>query len=141
MTRAWPVPSATREETVSIQLHEPGLTGDNLGLKTWGSSYVLAKNLSSFNGHLPSRKSTKDLKVLELGSGTGLVGLAAAITWQCPVTLTDLPEIIPNLKHNIALNEQLWHDRLTPKVTTLDWTNPPNSEEVGGTFDASPQVS
>lgn len=42
-------------------------------------------------------------RVLELGSGTGVVGLAAACL-GAHVTATDLPEALPQLQGNIALN-------------------------------------
>lgn len=43
---------------------------------------------------------------LELGAGSGLVGLALAIHPLRPsyIHLTDLPPILPLLKHNISLN-------------------------------------
>ena len=42
--------------------------------------------------------------VLELGSGTGLLGLAAACIWKTKVILTDLPIIMDNLTHNVEAN-------------------------------------
>lgn len=50
--------------------------------------------------------STAPLKVLELGSGTGLVGIAAAITLGANVTVTDLPHVIPNLQYNADANAE-----------------------------------
>ncbi|KAJ2357067.1 Protein-lysine N-methyltransferase efm6, partial [Coemansia sp. RSA 2618] len=43
--------------------------------------------------------------VLELGSGTGIVGLALAhLQPQCTVVLTDKQELVPLLEQNIELN-------------------------------------
>ncbi|KAK3329448.1 putative methyltransferase-domain-containing protein [Apodospora peruviana] len=91
----------------SLTIREPPLTGDSLGLKTWGSSYVLAQLLHQFASGglahlLPS--NTDPVEVLELGSGTGLLGLAAACVWKADVVLTDLPIIMSNLAHNAYLN-------------------------------------
>ncbi len=44
------------------------------------------------------------LSVLELGSGTGLLGLAAAAIWRADVVLSDLPAIVPNLAFNSDRN-------------------------------------
>jgi predicted nicotinamide N-methyase len=66
------------------------------------------------------------LKVLELGSGTGLVGLAAAAIWQCMACLTDLPDIVENLDYNIDCNCITISEHggaATAKI--LDWSNPP----------------
>lgn len=91
-----------------LAIREPPLTGDSLGLKTWGSSYVLAQLLPQFSAGPLAHLFLGDepLDVLELGSGTGLLGIAAACLWKADVTLTDLPNIIPNLSHNAELNRE-----------------------------------
>ncbi|KAB5549937.1 putative methyltransferase-domain-containing protein [Coniochaeta sp. 2T2.1] len=94
-----------------ITIREPPITGESLGLKTWGSSYVMAKLLpqlakGSLRPALDAQRSSK-APVLELGSGTGLLGLAAACFWRVPVTLTDLPTIVPNLTHNVHANRPI----------------------------------
>ncbi|KAL2613830.1 hypothetical protein R1flu_025522 [Riccia fluitans] len=43
------------------------------------------------------------MNVLELGSGTGLVGIVAACL-GAHVILTDLPHVLPNVEYNIELN-------------------------------------
>ena len=88
---------------VKIALREPSLTEDKLGLKTWTSSLLLARRLTTLRKHIPS----DEFRVLELGAGTGLVGIAAACLWKAEVTLTDLPEIISNLQNNIDQNRDL----------------------------------
>ncbi|KAK1828516.1 putative methyltransferase-domain-containing protein [Podospora conica] len=100
ITRQWPFP------TFTLSIREPPLTGDALGLKTWTSSYILAQLLPSLALHLfPASHPLPPPKILELGAGTGLLGLAAACLWRgADVVLTDLPLIVPNLAHNVALN-------------------------------------
>ena len=95
-----------------LQLREPSLTGDNLGLKTWGLSLVLSNRLVNN----PREKYLRE-PVLELGSGTGLVGMASAIL-GCETFLTDLAEIVPNLVSNIELNQ------VECTVHELDWRDP-----------------
>lgn len=111
ITRRWPF-EGDDHEPFDLIVREPPLTGDNLGLKTWGSSYVLAQMLSSIGktslSHLlsPADGQPKP-SVLELGSGTGLLGLAAAALWQTHVILSDLPEIMANLSHNVETNRAM----------------------------------
>lgn len=108
ITRRWPF-DGNGYSAFDLVVREPPLTGDNLGLKTWGSSYVLAQMLhtigqSSLSNLLGQQDGQPKPQVLELGSGTGLLGLAAAPIWQAHVLLSDLPEIMPNLNHNVEAN-------------------------------------
>lgn len=122
------LPSMTRSfhvnDHLTLHLYEPSLTEDSLGLKTWTSSVLLAKRLDSLGKHLPVGRP----RVLELGAGTGLVGLATASIWQhavSEVVLTDLPEIVPNLKRNIELNtdNDLTTNRARVTSRVLDWND------------------
>jgi len=119
MTRTWVIPASKTLPELKFQIREPPLTGDNLGLKTWGSSFVIAKKLEdlgqTFLSHLLEKKDAytsiggqtillPSARVLELVSGTGLVGIAAAAIWGNHVILTDLKEIEENLLFNIDQN-------------------------------------
>lgn len=99
-----------------ISLKEPSLTSDNLGLKTWGSSLILSSRLIR---NSTTTNSTLIEPILELGSGTGLVGLVSSIVGHTTL-LTDLKEIISNLQTNVELNKI--GSRAT--VEELDWSNP-----------------
>ncbi|KAI6862711.1 hypothetical protein KC338_g4709 [Hortaea werneckii] len=106
------------DEALSIHLHEPALTADNLGLKTWASSYLLAKRLVLLRSDNDESDTTitnpqsppllptlpPDAEILELGSGTGLVGMAAARILRRKVWLTDLEGIVGNLERNVRGN-------------------------------------
>ena len=110
-------------DELSIDLLEPSLTGDDLGLKTWTSSLLLAKRLPLLRGCLRPGHQSGNLRVLELGAGTGLLGIAAACLWSAAVTLTDLPEIVPNLDGNVERNEGLVHRYGgTTVAAALDWS-------------------
>lgn len=104
---------------IELTLHEPALTADNLGLKTWASSYLLAKRMALMKSTLP--QVPHDASILELGSGTGLVGLAASAIFERHVILTDLPEIVPNLKRNAVANTA---SSPRTSVAVLDWSAP-----------------
>ncbi|KAK6338875.1 hypothetical protein TWF696_009681 [Orbilia brochopaga] len=129
-------------DDVAIKIHEPTLDGDNLGLKTWGAAYALAKRMAGDEGMqavirdclYPTGDSntvgdmngnTTAARVLELGAGTGLAGLALANTAHdsrpLHVHLTDLPEIMPNLDRNVALNATSLPPSVTISTGILDW--------------------
>ncbi|KAI9370994.1 VPS28 protein-domain-containing protein [Aspergillus egyptiacus] len=145
MSRVFTIPTSWGEE-FTLTLHEPSLTSDNLGMKTWVSSYLLSQRLHVLLDSTPqlvpsvstSTNATPDrtLRALELGAGTGLVGLsfAALRGSSAKIHLTDLPPIVPNLAHNAALNVELL-TRTAATVTTgvLDWSVapevPPTPEE------------
>lgn len=183
VTRTFHIPIAEASEgedtlakTLDITLHEPSLTDDNLGHKTWVASYLLAlrlptllkKHFPSSIEHKPATAPTqspsskssypRDLspspspprstttprppsphhsttttppspsplpRILELGAGTGLVGLAAsALIPASSIHLTDLPSILPNLLHNTDFNAHL-AARCGSVVTAgvLDWSS------------------
>ncbi|KAJ5953628.1 hypothetical protein N7454_000524 [Penicillium verhagenii] len=143
MSRVFSVPTSSGED-YSITLHEPSITADNLGMKTWVSSYLLSRRLHNIiecpQDLVPSgptdpsttpEQAGKPIRALELGSGTGLVGLAFAALHgkSATVHLTDLPEIVPNIAHNSALNVELLNNT-GAKVTTgvLDWSIVPTPQ-------------
>ncbi|KAL6222415.1 hypothetical protein ACLB2K_005807 [Fragaria x ananassa] len=76
-------------------------------------------------------KSGRRLKILELGSGTGLVGIAAAATLGACVTVTDLPHVTDNLRYNVELNAAvLGGSGGSVSVAALRW-----GEAIGREFD------
>lgn len=111
-----------------IRLHEPSLTADNLGWKTWGSSLVLADIVVDLLHNETLDIKSDHIRTLELGAGTGLVGIAWAEKWRSSIYkdisseiyLTDLPEIVDNLKKNVTINEL---DSFV-KADVLDWIDP-----------------
>ena len=119
--------------TVAIILREPSLTADNLGHKTWLASYLLAKRLQSLAPYVPALEIGG--QVIELGAGTGLVGLAIAAMFDVHVHLTDLPAIVPNLLANTTANSSSITKDST-SVGEFDWSNIPDQPgEVHKTYD------
>lgn len=123
-----PVITSSQEQdtTIQVSIHEPALTEDNLGLKTWASSFVFARNWHTLRDRIPLVFDKDENKtILELGAGTGLVGIAAAAVLGANVLLTDLPEIVPNLERNIASNQDIINSREgSARAAMLDWTVP-----------------
>ncbi|KAI8479652.1 WD repeat-containing protein 6, partial [Branchiostoma belcheri] len=60
----------------------------------------------------------EDKKVIEVGAGTGLVGIVASLM-GADVTLTDLKSILPNMEENVKINTEGCKHR--PKVCELEW--------------------
>lgn len=111
------------------------------------ASYLLAKRLPILLPHLPSlnlpgRKTILEKspcssnlapKILELGAGTGLVGIAAAALFSVHVHLTDLAVILPNLQANTSRNAGLISGDCGGEMSSgvLDWSDLPPLEEDG----------
>jgi hypothetical protein len=72
------------------------------------------------------KKMLTSYAVLELGSGTGLVGIAAAAVWGLDVTLTDLEDVKDNLGFNIQENSDKVVEVRGGHVTAevLNWNHP-----------------
>ncbi|KAK4451768.1 putative methyltransferase-domain-containing protein [Podospora aff. communis PSN243] len=137
ITRRWPFQDPSYPP-FTLSIREPPMNGDSLGLKTWGSSYILSQLLQTFTvpssplSHLLSAPNPPP--ILELGSGTGLLGLAASYIWRTPVTLTDLPSILPNLSHNAQLNASTLAPRGgTATAASLTWGST-SADEVDPRF-------
>jgi len=76
-------------------------------------SYFLVKHRQEF--------LSPNTRVLELGAGTGAVGLVTAALGAGKVTVTDLPRVIPLLEEAIALNSNL--KNIEAKALTWgEWT-------------------
>lgn len=204
MIRTWVIPTSGSSTDLTIELCEPPLTGDSLGLKTWGTSFVMAKKLEELGnlyfGNILSRNgltqqaivpsqsgptvesestmkieltmggdetmqnraivdgntsgghktvvrvsesvvnsdmmhqkdlSAKDIcnewKILELGSGTGLLGLTATLLWNRTTVLTDLPDIVPNLIVNLRRNGFDQTSEANATAAILDWSDAEHS--------------
>ncbi|XP_028994343.1 protein-lysine methyltransferase METTL21D [Betta splendens] len=80
----------------------------DVGCVVWDAAIVLAKYLETKQFHDPPSgvNTWADRRVVELGAGTGVVGLMAA-TLGAQVTVTDLEDLQPLLRVNIQENQAL----------------------------------
>ncbi|OQR95226.1 hypothetical protein ACHHYP_00189 [Achlya hypogyna] len=67
--------------------------------KLWDSALILTTYLARYPTLLAGKR------VLEVGSGLGLVGMVCALLGAASVTLTDMEDVVAMLKYNIALND------------------------------------
>ncbi|OIW28842.1 hypothetical protein CONLIGDRAFT_394060 [Coniochaeta ligniaria NRRL 30616] len=82
-----------------LKLHEDLKTG--CGGQLWPAGMVLAKQMLRYH-----REKLVKARILELGAGGGLVGLAVAsgCKIEAPMYITDQLEMEELMQHNIALN-------------------------------------
>jgi predicted nicotinamide N-methyase len=111
-------------ETVEIDINVPKLRAENLHFQTWGSARILAGQLHTIPIH-PDAFTPEGINILEMGAGTGLAGLAAALVWQTSLVLTDLAPFVPGLARNIEVNTDLLKQRgASASSGALDWNEP-----------------
>jgi len=100
-----------------IIIQETSEAEKGTGLITWDGSVVLAKYLEKNALELVSGK-----RIIELGAGTGLAGIAAAFLGAKKVLLTDLGYTLNQLNYNVAANcnaDELRDNAVA--VAELDW--------------------
>ena len=128
------------------------LDGDGTHAMVWASALEAIALLDKLE--FPSLRPKN---VLELGSGTGVFGLAYAATLPLVskeegpmrVVLTDRPQAVPLLLHNIEKNSGLlptssvsvtakaleWGQGVAVGATTIEETKPPSTANDKGMFD------
>ncbi|KAK6922711.1 Lysine methyltransferase [Dillenia turbinata] len=89
------------------------LRSEGLSFQLWPAATTLV-NLIDNHRSDPTKSplskiltNSRRLRILELGAGTGFVGIAAGAILSADVTLTDLPHVLENLRFNAALNSDL----------------------------------
>ena len=106
----------------SVRLRQRGADLACKGGVCWGA----ARALCALFAANPARADLAGRRVLELGAGTGAVGLWIALRYPTArVTLTDLPEALPLIRANAALNGVA--DRV--RVAPLAFGDPVPSED------------
>jgi len=98
------------------------------------TSTQLDATVPSQIARLLSAQNSAQLRVLELGCGCGMVGIALAqMRPRCDIFLTDLPEAMGILELNISVAQPAEGSRLTS--TTLDWYDDIPSQIREAAFD------
>uniref|UniRef100_A0A7S1ZER4 Calmodulin-lysine N-methyltransferase n=2 Tax=Trieres chinensis TaxID=1514140 RepID=A0A7S1ZER4_TRICV len=104
------------------------------GLNVWDGALLLARYLEKH----PDRVCSK--RVLELGSGCGLVGIAAGLLGAEEIVLTDLPYAIGLMKDNVDRNAPALERAGCKRAECLvyDWYKPQTMRYFG--FETKPVV-
>ncbi|KAI9321209.1 putative methyltransferase-domain-containing protein [Dichotomocladium elegans] len=117
------------EKAARLIAHLAGRGGNDIGFKTWGAAPLLAKKLIQ-QKLIPDMASRS---VLELGTGTGLVGLACDKLGAAELIMTDYHQsVLSNVTTNVALNES------NARILELDFIKVAKDEAPewkGRTFD------
>ncbi|PHU27031.1 hypothetical protein BC332_05363 [Capsicum chinense] len=124
------------------------LPSQGLSFQLWPAATVLVTLLDNTRGGLTSPFSdllkcrekgvgeSLPLRILELGSGTGIVGIAAAAILGAKVTVTDLPHVLPNIQFNVDANSQVLEKQTgVVDVAALSWGENLDMEAVGRDYD------
>ncbi|XP_060923646.1 protein-lysine methyltransferase METTL21C-like [Limanda limanda] len=89
---------------------------DSFGAVMWPAALALC----SFLDNNREEVNLQGKEVLELGAGTGLVTIVATLLGAV-VTVTDLPDVLSNLRANVMRNTR-GRCRHLPKVEVLSWS-------------------
>ena len=100
-----------------------GVLSAGTGTSMWAAGEILSDFLAE------RRELCRSARALELGAGTGVVGLTAAF-FGAEVTLTDLPRQLPLLRRNVEANG-LEHT----EVRELDWSDEQQRTMAMGDWD------
>ena len=104
------LPKATESNQKLPKVQEVFVPQRDIGeeaVVVWDAGLVLAYFLEKNQEALGFSNEEKPLHVVDVGAGTGVVGLVAA-SLGANVTLTDLPRIIPFLEEGIEANSTLF---------------------------------
>jgi protein N-lysine methyltransferase METTL21D len=109
------------------QLLQGELTGFGTGLTVWPAACLLLKHLEHRYTH-PEKQDVNLQKslVVELGSGTGAVGIAAAMLGAQRVVITDVQKLLFLMETNVQTAQELCGGHLHVDVDEYEWGAPPS---------------
>ncbi|KAJ0409021.1 hypothetical protein ATCC90586_005205 [Pythium insidiosum] len=107
------------------QLRQGEVTGFGTGLTVWPAACVLLKHLEHRYSGARDRTLQGQL-VVELGSGTGVVGIAAAILGADRVVLTDIQKLLFLLEANASIARETTNGHVHIDVEAFDWSEQPS---------------
>lgn len=136
---------------IDVVLNDAPLSDEDhtsVGLQSWGASIVLSERLcanpAKFGFHPTPTSEDCELRVLELGAGTGLLSLVLSKLFSQPqftssrvptLVATDYhPAVLANLQHNVTTNFPS-QTPLPISVHALDWSTPTTAPPFNMPYD------
>ncbi|KAF4754626.1 hypothetical protein FOZ63_010405 [Perkinsus olseni] len=112
-----------------LHLDHPTAPGET-GLRVWDAGICMAKYWELKLEEVRKLRKVDRLRILELGCGSGVVGLACCLTsTPCDVLLSDRAVIKPRTQLNISANAAAIAERgNTCSYKVIDWTDLDNAE-------------
>ena len=95
------------EETITHGAHTIRVAASwrvGIGGKTWSTGALACKHLAAHAARYAALAPTRQLRILELGAGTGVAGLFAAKCLEARVVLTDAEDHLELLRDNVRRN-------------------------------------
>ncbi|KIK71494.1 hypothetical protein GYMLUDRAFT_33674 [Collybiopsis luxurians FD-317 M1] len=158
VTRSFQFPNPNPDSTViQIDLNDAPLSNEDhtsVGLQSWASSIVLSEKIckdpARFGLSNALKRDGTPLRILELGAGTGLLSILAAKLLSSAASASDPapaaaatsisatdyhPDVLVNLRANIAANFPSPSPPLPIVVHQLDWEHPDYSTPMDQPFD------
>jgi hypothetical protein len=135
--RAFDISNGIQISDKNIFIHDQLNRSEGTGLNTWDGSVVLAKYLD-FNKNIVEHK-----KIIELGAGTGLSGIAAHVIGAQLTLLTDMKYVLTNLNDNIDINIRHEMNRENNFIVAreLDWTDSTTYLQPSDVYAASNNIN
>ncbi|OBZ68417.1 Protein-lysine N-methyltransferase EEF2KMT [Grifola frondosa] len=149
LTRSFSFPTGFSTQHVHVELNDAPLLSEDhtsVGLQSWASSILLAERMCSQPGAFRLGEQDTELRVLELGAGTGLLSIVAtkllhSLPHASTVVATDYhTSVLSNLQANVMTNFPPSYLSTSPsapalEVLSLDWQNPVYEGSLKDPFD------
>lgn len=124
---------------VKVELNDAPLSSEDhtsVGLQSWASSILLAEKMCASPGTF-GLDTSRPLRVLELGAGTGMLSIVVAKLLEAPaptIVATDYhPDVLANLSANVQTNFP--RSSSVIDVRRFDWESPDFSHPIDKPFD------
>ena len=113
---------------LSLTIHQTKGLGSTTGWLVWPVSAHFCKYI------FMNSDAFRHKRVLELGSGTGLLGLVCNVVEASTIILTDLKECLPICKLNLSSNCDILNPNSTTVVEELVWGDCIRSNDLLQTY-------